>query len=687
MVWSSRTVYKSPTKSVHLGRTLPSLLDDACDRVPHEMVLHQWRSRSWQSFTYPQLRHNAEALALGLQTLGLKNGDRVALLLHSDVDFLTVDMGSLLAGLVNVPIDLTQTLENILFVLRHSEARILWVANLDLLAQVAPYLDQAPRLEQVIVVDVPSNWQQLRSQSPPEAPTSPLQPTPFACLSLPTFQLHAAETAWPHCLSGLQVWSLEEIQRRGQPHHSDTQVLALRQAIAPHHLATLIYIPDGLGELEGVMLTHENLSANALAAFGSMPELQEGTAEIALSFLPLNHVFARVMLYGHLAYGHQIYFSSAARLTRHLKEVAPTLLATVPLMLEKVHSKLLEAAQKQPRWSLKRYIQQWGIHLAQHYRLGQPPTRLYRVLLWLADPLIFAHWRALFGGRLKYLLSGGAALQPEVANFFNAAGLTVLQGYGLTQTSSVVCFNRETLNRAGTVGQPLPGVEVSLAPDDEILVRGPYLTPGYYRNPAATRALIDRDGWLHTGDKGAFTAEGCLKIIGLKKDLFKLSTGKYIAPLPIEATLKRSPLVAQAVVVGADRKYCGLLIFPQWVALRRAAQDQGVRLATVDLLQHPWVLEQYQTLVDEANCHLPYWSLVKQFRLLATTLTVENGLLTPVGDLHRSAILSRFTGEIEALYGDSKAGEQLQVPRQPGTAVAGTACPVFAQSIRPSLTT
>ncbi len=689
MLWRKKTRQAATTPdSSFLGRTLPSLLDEGCDLVCNPDAFRQWTAQGWQSFSNRTMRGLAEDFALGLLHLGLNRGDRIALLMHSDAQFCMADLGSLLAGLVNVPIDLTQTLENIIATLKHSDAKVLVISNLDLLNQVAPFLGQAALLQHVIVVQVPVQWVKESSTDRLESQEELLAtPSPSACLLVSEVHVQQVQKHWPYCLKGQTVWSLTELQRHGQRSRSDEQLRQLRTDIRPHDLATLIYIPDETGQLQGVMLTHENISANALAAFSTLRTMKRGPKEVVLSFLPLNHIFARSLLYGHMAYGHSIYFTTPHRVIKHLQDVSPTILATVPLFLEKIYAKLLEAGYKPTRFKFQRWFQRWGLTLAQRYELGRRPAIWEMVLLKLADPLIFARWRSLFGGRLKYLLSGGAALNGNIANLFAAAGIRVLQGYGLTQTGSVVCVNREHLNYAGTVGIPLDSVEVKIAPDSEILVRGPSVSPGYFKNPELTRTLIDSKGWLHTGDLGVFVKDGFLKVTGFKKDLFKLATGKYIAPLPIEERLKKSPLVAQAIVVGADRKFCGVLLFPNWQALRQEAQKLGLVESAEDLLHHPWILERYKSIVETANCHLPYWAAVKQFQLIPKAFALDKGLLTALGHLPRATILEHFTPEIEALYGTQ--------PKLPATPLSpplppfldGEACPTFAQSLNPKFTT
>ncbi|XHX78581.1 MAG: AMP-dependent synthetase/ligase [Stenomitos frigidus ULC029] len=734
--------YAAPPHSgaVVLGRTLPSLLDEACHATPNEHAFHQWTETGWQPLSNQTFRSTAEAVAVGLLDLGLEKGDRVAFLMHSDLNFCLLDMACLLANLVDVPIDLTQTLEHIIFVLQHSEAKALIVSNVDLLTQIAPYLSKTPHLQTVIVAEAPSDWQlaPLSCITPPIntatsdrglASSSAIEST---CLEIP-MMLHSAHVdqliaAVPPCL---QVLVLETVKQQGQAKISVDYLQQLRAALTPHDLATIIYIPDERGQMQGVMLSHENLSANAIASFSGIENLKHGEQEIVLSFLPLNHVLARVMLYGHMHYGHCIYFSNPNRVLKQLKDVRPTVLVTVPLFLEKIYGKIVEKSYRSPpitvketaycegivgksTWLLfplvvslkahfhlllallqslhvrcKQLLLQGALKLAQRYELGQAPKGLYALLLKVADRFVLSKWRAVFGDRLKYLICGGAALNAEIVNAFAAAGMMIFQGYGLTQASAVVCCNRGHWNRAGTVGVPIAGVEVAIADDHEILVRSPYVMQGYYKHPALTREAIDADGWLHTGDLGTFTDDGLLRIIGLKKALFKLSTGKYIAPQPIEERLKRSSLVAHAIVVGSEQKACAVLLVPNLEALHVQALENGIDGSLDNLLQHPSILALYRAVVNAANCHLPYWATVKQFRLINATFSVENGLLTPSGAINRSQAIATFAADIATLYQDNlerRANDRNGISMSIVSASTSD-CPAFAQSLNPRLTT
>lgn len=700
----SHTIYRSPPDSgcLKLGRTLPSLLDEACEQIPNEQALNQWQNRRWQPLSNGTFRRASEEFALGLASLGLERGDRVAFVMHSDVSFCIADMGCLLAGLVDVPIDLTQTIENILYIMRHSAAKALVVSNLDLLYQIFPYLWEAPTLQSVIIADVGNDWLEVRETLLQRCGDTPQQGQNSSEKNLTREHpseayLHVPQLLYDgqadhHYPSGrtsqaFRIFSLVEVQEQGRQEWSDERVQQLRKTIAPDDLATILYIASETKRPKGVMLTHENISADILSAFSSYPNLETGPKEIALIFLPLTHIFARAFLYGHLAYGHSIYFSDPNHLVKHLRTVNPTILITIPRLLEKIYERIVEQGKRLGKSD--RAVFQWALKLAQRYEVGYPLPKLFRLQLKLADRLVFARWRVAFGNNLKALICGGAALRKDLTNIFSAAGIPLLQGYGLTETSAVLCYNRGDHNRAGTVGLPIPGVEVAIAEDSEILIKGPFVMQGYYRDPEATHQVLDSDGWLHTGDLGEVDADGFLHITGIKKPLFKLSTGKYVSSVPLEDELNQSPLVNHAIAVGANHKFCGMLIFPQRDALQTEAQTMGIDTTQEDWLNHPCILALYQNLIDQANCHLPYWSTVRKFQLIDVDLTVENGLLLPDGTLNRVQVLSTYADTIAALYtgeleipkpSDPEANSLSSIP--PSCPIAPTnACPTYAKSL------
>jgi long-chain acyl-CoA synthetase len=640
-----------------LGRTLPSLLDEACNRHPNHRAFNQWQGDAWQSQSNQELKTAGEELALGLLEEHLRKDDQVALLMHSDRNFLLTDFASSLVGLVTVPIDLTQTLDNIVWILNHSAAKVLIVSDIDLLAQVIPYLQEISEIQTVIVANIPEDWQEKRTQlltcgvnnqGSELSTTSNFQPK-FSCLCLPMLLCQARpDLSCPELPQCIQLLSLDEVRAKGQKLRSEAKMQELRSLIKPQDLATIVYIPGETGQPKGVMLSHENITANILTTFKSITGLKLGAEETVLSFLPLTHIFARAFIFGHLNYGHSIYFSTPNRAARDFLTVRPTIVATVPRLLEKIAQKISDRRLKLQ--GIKRVVFDWAWRLATSYELGKPQTLSFKLQLKLANRLVFAQVRKSFGGRLKYFISGGAALKADLANTLSAAGMTVLQGYGLTETSSVICCNQDGFNRAGTVGLPIPGVEMAIAPDQEILVKSPYVMQGYYQDPEATRAVIDEQGWFHTGDLGAFTPEGFLTITGNKKNLFKLATGKYVTPQLLEEQVKRSPLVDQAVVVGMHKKFCGMLIFADLKQLRQQVKTLAGNLPDTELLQHPDIIALYQTLVDQANERLPQWSKVQRFQLLDAPFTVANGLLNPSLQVNRAKVNEVFAREIEAFY-------------------------------------
>lgn len=710
-----------------LGRTLPALLEEGCDRHPNSQAFNQWTRQGWRSLSNDDIRRRVHQLAIGLVDLGLEPGDRVALLMHSGIDFCVVDFGSLLAGLVNVPLDLTQTIEHLIAAIHHSEANVLVISNLDLLAQIAPYLTNTPALRYVIVAEVTPNWQQTRSEwVTTEHKSAPLNRAPSNCLQIPMVFHPVPEhpiSVFPHCI---QLLALSEVIDDEVHDAASDRLQQLYAALSPNDLATIIYVPDEQGQPQGVMLTHENLSGDALASFSSIPQLGFGQQERIISFLPLNHVLARTLLYGHIYYGHSIYFTGPNRLMKHLQDVRPTVLTTVPIVLEKIYEKWVEFAAPpgldpyQHRNQIKRLhrlfgigrglsgtlirlVGSWALNLAKRYPIQNPKSRWYAIQHRLANWVVFSRWRSPLGGHLKYLICGGAVLSKDIATVFAAAGIPVMHGYGLTQASAVVCFNRGTNNRPGTVGMPIPGVEVAIAPDGEILTRSPYITSGYYRNPDATQRLIDRQGWLHTGDLGEITDDGFLKITGVKKILFKLSTGKYIAPRPIEQRLKQSAFVKDAFVVGSGRKFCAALIIPNWSALEQYMQASDASIPTDQrdaLHQHSCVQALYQSIVDAANCHLPYWSTIKQFQLVdlsVAELSSQPSSVESPALIHSwTALIERFAQAIDRLYGppnlaDSRVkaptAQHNSTPDESGCPPTPAAsCPTVAKSLNPRLT-
>lgn len=613
------------------GKTLPDTLYEANARYDNPQAFNQPSGEGdWMPLSLDDFRRQSEEIALGLLDLGLTRGDHVALLMESDTYFCLADMGCLIAGLVDVPIYLSHAPEQIEYVIRHSASRALVVANPKRLAQVAPLLERLPDVRTVVVAE-------------PEDGTD--------ASDLPEH---------------VMLLTLDAVRARGREVTADQEgaIADLRSHIDPDDLATVIYTSGTTGEPKGVMLSHENISFNALTAFSGLEDYEPGPdGEVALSFLPLTHIFARALHYGFVAHGTSVYFTHPDDLVEALPKVRPTVFASVPRLLEKVYAGIQKKIMAMT--GLRRTIGTWSLGIARQYRIGDEASVLYQIKRTLADTLVFSKWREALGGRLKYAVVGGAALSAELTNVFAAAGITALQGYGLTETSPVIAFNRPDRNKPGTVGEPLPGVEVRVAEDGEILTRGPHVMKGYFNAEAKTRAVITEDGWFHTGDIGTLDEDGFLRITDRKKDLFKLSTGKYVMPQPVENELGSEPLVEQAVVVGERERFCAALIFPNEEQLRTRAEAMGLdaERSLEALVRDPEVIALYQALVDEANAGMDPWSTVKRFALIPSALTIESGLLTPTMKVKRSKIREAFGEEIEALYREMEAAEHEETDR------------------------
>jgi len=612
------------------GETLPDLLYEATEAYENPRALNQPTEDGWVPMSLDRFRQRAEETALGLLELGLGRGDKVALLMESDVDFCVVDMGCLIGGLIDVPLYLSSSAEQMQYVAEHAEVDALVVFNPKRLAQAAEILPDLPRIDTVVLCD-PGD----------------------------------AEDERPELPDRVEVLTLDAVQERGRTSVDDqaAAIEELRAQIDADDLATIIYTSGTTGRPKGVMLSHENISSNAITSVGQLDDFETGPeGEVVISFLPLTHVFARMLQYAFVYRGVSVYFVHPDNLVEALPKVRPTVFASVPRVLEKVYAGIKKKVMAMT--GIQKSIGEWGLEVAQEYDMTEPGSALYKAKHAIADRLVFRKWRAALGGRVKYIVVGGAALQPDLANILSAAGITALQGYGLTETSPVITYTRPWRNKPGTVGEPLPGVEVKIADDGEILTRGPHVMQGYYKAPEKTDEVIEDEGWFHTGDIGEFDEEGFLKITDRKKDLFKLSTGKYVMPQPIENRMGSDPLVDNAVVVGSDRKFCTALVFPNQDQVRAQAKEFGLdpEQAIDDLLAEPDIVNAFRSIVQGANEGMDHWSTVKRFALIPDELTVESDLLTPTLKIRRPKVHEAYADEIEALYyeGDEPPGDRTE---------------------------
>jgi long-chain acyl-CoA synthetase len=591
------------------GRTLCDLFHGAVAEFAKPDHLLYKKDGAWRKISSADFLRAVDELSLGLCALGVERGDRVAILAENRPEWAFADLATLTAAAVDVPIYATLTAPQVLYILRDSEAKVVFVSGAPQAAKVAAIRAQAPALRHVVRMDEAS----------------------------------AAGTL-----------SLAEVREKGRAAlAADPAAARARTATTDaQDVATLIYTSGTTGEPKGVMLTHRNIVSNVEAAITAFPVF--GPRDLALSFLPLCHIFERMAgYYMMLARGVTIaYAESVEAVPANMAEVRPTVMCSVPRLYEKMHARILEKVAADP--PLRRRVFRWGLGVGLEafrcrVRKTRPPAGL-RVQRALAERLVFRKVKRRVGGRLKLFVSGGAPLSREIAEFFGAMGLLILEGYGLTETSPVITVNRPDNFRPGTVGLPLDGVEVRIAPDGEILTRGPHVMKGYFNRPEATAEAIDKEGWFHTGDIGVLE-DGFLTITDRKKDIIVTSGGKNIAPQPIEGALKRSPLIAEVVMIGNKRNFPAALVVPRFEALEKWAQARGIAFRDhEDLVRRPEIVAHYEEAVKQATDDLAKFEQIKKIALLPRELSLEAGELTPTLKVKRRVVEQRYKDMIDRMY-------------------------------------
>ena len=551
--------------------------------------------------------------SLGLEALGVGAGDRVAILSDSRPEWMVADLGTLTAAGVSVPVYATLPPSQVGYILAHAGAKVVVVADESQAAKVREERHRLPDLEHVVVIDVEEGGPGDGEQT-------------YAGVVDVGHRRLLAE-------NGL-----------GRKFKERTQ------AVEPDALATIIYTSGTTGQPKGVMLSHRNFLSN-IVDVDHVLDINDGDS--ALSFLPMSHVLERAVIYLYLYKGASIAFAEAIdTLGRDMQRIQPTVMTGVPRAYEKIRARILEAVAGAPR--VRQALFAWALgvgHAAATARLGGgEPGALTSVQLRLADRLVLSKIRDRTGGRLRFVVSGGAPLSREVAEFLYATGIPVLEGYGLTETAPVLTANPFGRARLGTVGLVLPSVELRIADDGEILARGPNLMLGYYENPEATAGVI-RDGWFHTGDIGKLDDDGYLSITDRKKELIVTAGGKNVAPQPIEALLKRDPIVAEAMLVGERRRFVAALLVPDFSALAQRLKVGGIEAGEPDgLVARPDVRALFAPVVEEANRELASYEQVKQFALLPGEFSVAGGELTPTLKVKRRVVEERWKSVIEDIY-------------------------------------
>lgn len=572
-------------------------------------ALNQKVDDEWIHISAVTFVERVQSVTLGLAALGIRPGDRIALLSENRPEWSIVDLAILSLGAINVPIYTTQAVDQINFILKDSGARAIFISNRKLYRHARTVLAER-KLEHLIFFD-------------PEI---------------------AEDIDRGSSLESLE--NTGQTQARERPEAFDAYLGAVR----PDDLATIIYTSGTTGEPKGVMLTHNNFMSNVLAITKGLPI---GPTDVALSVLPLSHIFERAGFYVFCYNGVSVYYAASFdQVGENLREVGPTVMTAVPRLFEKVYHRIIKKGMAEKGW--KRRIFTSSLAVGQRYgelkdTRRRVPARL-RLKQGLASRMVFSKWREGVGGRLRYFVSGGAPLSPALSYSYLAAGIPILQGYGATETC-IVTANRPDDNHVGSVGIPFDGIELRIAEDGEILVRGPNVMRGYYGQPEATAAVL-KDGWFATGDVGHVEKDGRLYITDRKKDLFKLSNGKYVAPQMIESLLKQSEFINQVTVVGAGRKQPAALIVPDWENLKEALSEteKGFPQDRVELSRYSAAIKIVQRDVAALTSELSDYERIRRVALLPNEFSIDGGELTPTLKIKRRVIDERFGDLIEELY-------------------------------------
>ena len=587
------------------------LFDFAYYQKEHYNLSHAFVDKvegHWKATSITEFIDKGNAISRALLLLNIEVNDKIALIsMTNRSEWNICDLGILQVGAQDVPIYPTSSKEDYQYILNHSESVICFVSCQEVYDKIAAIKDQVPSLKHIYSFDVLQD-----------------------------------------CLH----WS--ELLTLGTDQSNQAKVDQIKSNVSQDDLATIIYTSGTTGKPKGVMLSHQNISANIVRSADRLP-IDLGRSK-ALSFLPICHIYERMLSYMYQYCGVEIYYAeSLETISANLQEVHPDFMTAVPRLLEKVYDKIY--AKGAALTGLKRKLFFWAVSLGLVYEPYGQNGWWYEFQLKIARALIFKKWQEALGGKLRAVASGSAALQPRLARVFNAAGIPIMEGYGLTETSPVVTVNdfRNHNFRIGTVGKAIADTEIKFAADGEILVKGPQIMMGYYKDPDLTAEVI-KDGYFHTGDIGEMDADGFLKITDRKKEMFKTSGGKYIAPQVLENALKQSRFIEQVMVIGENQKMPAALIQPNFDFVKDWGQNKKYDLPTDNhaLNQHPKVVARIQEEIDGFNARFGKWEQIKRFELTPEVWSIELGHLTPTMKMKRKVIHQRYSDLVEKIYADTR---------------------------------
>jgi long-chain acyl-CoA synthetase len=550
-----------------------------------------------------------EYTSFGLLALGLQKGDLVVTISNNRPEWNIMDMALSQVGIIHVPIYPTISEDDYVYILNNCEPKLLILSDKSMYDKITPIAEKVSSIRGIYSyneIEKVSNW--------------------------------------------------KEILNLGAQHAEKYNKLLekARKNITIDDLVTMIYTSGTTGNPKGVMLSHKNIMSNvyAISLIYSFNHTHR-----TLSFLPISHVFERTINYYFQSIGVSIYYAeSMGTIADNLREVKPHVFITVPRLLERTYDKIMSKGRD--LHGIKKQVFFWAVNLGMKYKIPDTNSMFYKLRLKIADKLVFSKWREALGANVQLIVTGGAALQPRLGIIFTAAGIPVAEGYGMTESSPVISANRTQTSgevRIGTVGPPIPGVEVRIAHDGEILCKGPNVMIGYYKDPELTREVIDEDGWLHTGDIGVMLEGRYLKITDRKKEIFKLSSGKYIAPQVIENKLKESSFIEQVMVIGENQKFASAIISPDFNFLHNWAMRHGVEFRdNTELIQQSMVEQRYQRVVNEMNKQLGQTEQIKRFRLVQEEWSANTGELSPTLKLKRKFLASRYDAIIDEIFSVQK---------------------------------
>lgn len=599
----NQQISKSTIKTMAVTRVF-DIIPQLLEKYNKPNALAAKENGQWVTYSTQQFADSATYLSYGLLGLGIEREDKIAIISNNRPEWNFADYGIQQSGAVSVPIYPTISETDLNFILNDAKVKYIFVSSAELYKKVKAIAAFAPSVKEIY-----------------------------------TFNK----------VDGAKHWT--ELLEEGKKNPKSTEIESIKNSIKPNDLLTILYTSGTTGNPKGVMLSHNNLLSNSIATQNLCPFHNSWKA---LSFLPLNHVYERMLTTLYMFKGISIYYAeSMETIADNLKEVKPEVFSTVPRLLEKVYDKIV--AKGTDLKGLKHKLFFWALELGLRYELNGANGWWYEFQLKIANKLIFNKWREALGGNIVAAVSGGAALQTRLARVFNAAKITVLEGYGLTETSPVIAVNSFEPNGIcfGTVGPVIDGVTVKIAEDGEIIVKGPNIMLGYYNRPDATAEAIDSEGWFHTGDIGTFVEGRFLKITDRKKEIFKTSGGKYIAPMIIENKLKESPFIEQVMVIGENQKFASALIVPAFVFIRDWCIRKEIPYTTdEEMIKNEAVRKRIVEEVEKVNMNLAQFEKIKRPELLAREWTIEKGEMTPKLSFKRKVIMANNKELVDKIYGE-----------------------------------